>query len=448
MALICDQECFSYAQLNQRVERLCATLYGLGVTPAMSIACAAHSRLLNLLLLHALPRLGCTFMPLNPALPDAGLRRFLELGDVDMLVAAKPVAEDIPLLDPQQLLATDGYPEIRHDLWRPLRGHQLHWLLATSGTSGEAKLVALTGNQLSSSVQASAERLELTGSDSWLLCLPLYHVGGLMIPLRCAAAGAALVLHERFDPQHLWDDLHRYNITHLSLVPAMLARLLEHYAGQPPPARLRVMLTGGGALAPSLAMAALDAAWPLCPSYGMTEAASQVATLYPPPTEYAAGLVGKPLSHLQVKIEPISGRIMIRGGSVMQAYAGETRPEGRWFVSGDLGELDEQGNLIVLGRADEVLVSGGENVHPQQVESVLMECPGVEDVAVIGTTDPVWGDRLVALHSGELSSGGLQAWSRAHLPGFMRPKKFVQLDTLPRTQMGKLQRKELAELWG
>jgi len=223
----------------------------------------------------------------------------------------------------------------------------------------------------------------------------------------------------------------------------MLARLLEHYAGQPPPVHLRVILIGGGALSPNMAQTALDAGWPLCPSYGMTEAASQVATLYPPPTHYTAGLVGRPLSHLQVKIEPVSGRIMIRGSSMMQAYAGQVGDENDWFVTSDLGGLDEQGNLIILGRADDVLVTGGENVHPQQVENVLMECPGVEDVAVIGAPDPVWGDRLVALYSGDLLIGELQAWSRTHLPGFMRPKKFVQLDKLPRTPMGKLLRRDL-----
>jgi O-succinylbenzoic acid--CoA ligase len=447
IALISSQGCFSYAQLDQWVEQLCVTLSALDVEPGMTIGCADENRLLNTLLLHSLPRLGCAFLPLDPSLPDSSLHRIVALGEVDMLVAADALVEGIPWLEPQQFLAVDTRPGTQSALLSPLPGGQPHWLVATSGTEGEGSLVVLTGDQLMSSVRASRERLAFTDSDSWLLCLPMFHVGGLMIPLRCAEAGATLVVHETFDPERLWRDLHGYEITHVSLVPAMLAKLLEHYAGQPPPRHLRVMLAGGGALSPGLAQAVLDAGWPLCPSYGMTETASQVATVYPPPCDYTAGVVGRPLSHLQLKIEPTSGRIMIKGNSVMQGYAGQPMRDDDWLVTSDLGELDEQGNLIVLGRADEMLISGGENVHPQQVENLLVECPCIQDVALTAVADPVWGDGLVALYSGDLSSEELRAWSRTHLPGFMRPKEFVRVDALPRTTMGKLRRRALPDLY-
>ena len=132
----------------------------------------------------------------------------------------------------------------------------------------------------------------------------------------------------------------------------------------------------------------------------------------------------------------------------MLGYAGHTGQHSGWLLTSDLGQLDEHGNLTVLGRADDVFISGGENVHPGQVEHLLMDCPGIHDVAVTAVSDAVWGDKLVALYVGDLSSHALQAWSRPRLPGFMRPKDFVQVDVLPRTALGKLQRKLLPELYG
>jgi len=447
-ALICDQGSFSYAQLDQRVEYLCAGLSELGVKPGMTLGSSGQSCLLNLLLLHALPRLGCAFLPLDSSLPEASLRRFIELGKVDVLIAADKHVEGISCIKPEPLLAMDAHPEPGRTRSMPLSGDSPHWLVCTSGTDGEGKLVLLTGDQLLSSVRASRERLLFSAPDTWLLCLPMFHIGGLMIPLRCAETGARLVLHEGYDPARLWDDLHRYEVTHVSLVPAMLARLLQHCAGQPPPGYLRVVLTGGGALPPGLGQAALDAGWPVCPSYGMTEAASQVATMYPPPSRYIEGLVGRPLSHLQVKIEPESGCIMIRGESMMLGYAGQAGQHNGWLPTSDLGQLDEHGNLTVLGRADDVFISGGENVHPRQVEHLLMDCPGIHDVAVTAVSDAVWGDKLVALYVGDLSCRALRAWSKTSLPGFMRPKDFVRVDALPRTALGKLRRKLLPGLYG
>ena len=447
-ALLCDQGAFSYAQLEQRVEYLCAGLSALGVKPGMTIGCAAPDCVLNLLLLHALPRLGCAFLPLNSSLPAASVRRFISLGKVDVLIAEAPLVEGVACIRLEQLLAMDARLQPGCARLMPLAASSPHWLVCSSGTEGEGKLVLLTGDQLLSSVQASRERLCFTASDTWLLCLPMFHIGGLMIPLRCAEAGAKLVLHQGYDPVRLWHDLHQHGVTHLSLVPAMLARLLQHSAGQPPPAHLRVVLTGGAALPPGMAQAALNAGWPLCPSYGMTEAASQVATLYPPPSRYVEGLVGRPLAHLQVKIAPESGRIMIKGGSMMLAYAGQPAQHDGWLLTSDLGRLDEHGNLTVLGRSDEVFISGGENVHPRQLEHILLDCPGVEDVAVTAVSHTVWGDKLVALYVGELSCRALRAWSKTSLPGFMRPKDFVRVDALPRTALGKLRRKLLPGVYG
>lgn len=325
-------------------------------------------------------------------------------------------------------------------------------LIATSGSTGEAKLVMLSAANLEAAVRAS--RIPLSLGDVWLNCLPVKHIGGMAIFYRCAEAGAAVLLHRAFDAARVLNDMERHGATHISLVPAMLARLLE--VG-PPPARLRYALIGGGPLSATLARRAQAAGWPICPSYGMSEAASQVATLVGLPDDWHEGMVGQPLPGLTVEIVDDNGlptkgegRIRVRGPSVMLGYANPAHEPGHglvggWFYSGDRGCFDEQGNLVVLGRHDDVLVSGGANVHPAEVEGLLLACPGVSDVAVTSVHDEIWGDRIAALVVGG-DMHLVEIWSRANLPSAQRPRLFLAVDALPRNAMGKLERRRLPEL--
>ncbi|MDO9189647.1 MAG: fatty acid--CoA ligase family protein [Sulfurimicrobium sp.] len=324
-------------------------------------------------------------------------------------------------------------------------------LISTSGSTGEPKQVMLSAANLEASVQASRSRIPLGPGDIWLNCLPLKHIGGIAITYRCAEAGAAVLLHPGFDAARVREDMEQHGVSHISLVPAMLARLLE---GGPPPAQLKYALVGGGPLSASLARRAHQSGWPICPTYGMSEAASQVATLAMFPPDWRQGMVGLPLPGISVEIVdenglPVKGegRIRVRGPSIMKGYANVAGEAGHglldgWFVSGDRGYLDEQGNLVVLGRCDDMLVSGGVNVHPAEVEGLLLSCPGVTDVAVTAVNDEVWGDRITAL----VVSDGIQSiegWCRDNLPSAQRPRLFVAVTALPRNAMGKLERKRL-----
>jgi O-succinylbenzoic acid--CoA ligase len=327
-------------------------------------------------------------------------------------------------------------------------------LIATSGSTGEPKNVMLSEANLEASVQASRKLIPLGPGAVWLACLPLQHIGGIIIIYRCAEAGAAVLLHRGFDAAQVMTDMERHAVTHISLVPAMLARLLE---SGPPPARLKYALIGGGPLSEKLARRAHQAGWPICPTYGMSEAASQVATLASFPPDWREGMVGAPLLGTSVEIvdengQPTQGegRIRVRGPSVMTGYANAAREAGHglsdgWFVSGDWGYLDERGNLVVLGRHDDMLVSGGVNIHPAEVEGLLLACPGISDVAVTAISDEIWGDRITALVVGE-DMQAVESWCRTHLPSAQRPRRFLAVAALPRNAMGKLERKHLPAL--
>lgn len=325
-------------------------------------------------------------------------------------------------------------------------------IVGTSGSTGASKAVMLSGANLRAHAAASRARLPLGQGDAWLVCLPLYHIGGLAILYRCAEAGAVAVVQPRFDAAAALAQMHSRGITHVSLVPAMLAQMLE-LAPAPPPS-LRVCLIGGAALSPALAARAVAAGWPLCVSYGMTETASQAATLTGVAADWPGGLTGKPLPGLEIDANGPQGRLRVRGPAVMLGYAnpamrpGEGLDADGWFTTNDVGEIDDQGRVWVTGRADDVIVSGGYNVHPRPVEAALAACPGLRAVAVAGRPDPVWGEVVVAVYEGTLAPEDLLAWARRHLPSPQRPRAAVKVDALPLGPTGKPDRGALRRLAG
>jgi O-succinylbenzoic acid--CoA ligase len=340
------------------------------------------------------------------------------------------------------------------DAGRSAAEHGVRLALPTSGSSGATKLVMLTASNLEASVRAAGSRIPLRPGDRWLNCLPLHHIGGLAILLRCLDAGAGVTLHPRFNVDAVRRELGRGGITHLSVVPAMLHALLEN-GPDAVPEGLRAVLVGGAALDPGLAARARRRGWPLWVSYGMTETGSQIATVEGGYAEAIPGLVGRPLPGFRLRIrhpDPDGvGVIQVRGAALMAGYvATGLYPGGGlrdgWFDTGDLGRLHSDGELQVLGRADDMLSSGGEKVHPAQVEPVLKGCPGVRDAALSAVPDPKWGDRLVAVYQGGIAPTDLEAYCRGRLRGALRPRGFVRVDRMPLTAGGKTDRAELRRL--
>lgn len=317
-------------------------------------------------------------------------------------------------------------------------------IISTSGSEGQPRAVLLGNVQLDSAAAASNKCLPLAPGDLWLNCLPLYHIGGQAILWRCARAAAGVLLHEGYNVDAVARDLQRHPVTHISLVPAMLARLVEQKVK--PPSTLRVSLIGGAALSRTLYDKAMTAGWPLYPSYGMSETSAQFATFKPGDGAWHEGMVGQPMPNHQIRINH-DGRIVVRGPQIMLGYlqGGGIDRDG-WLTTGDLGNLDANGRLSVIGRADDMLISGGRNVHPLEIESCLAACPGVSDVAVTGLPDPVWGNLIVALIVGTSGTNALLDHARQHLPNAALPRKIVFLESLPRNAAGKLERAALRRL--
>lgn len=400
----------SARELLHRVERRASGLRRAGVRgPVVALRGPADAEFV--VTLHALGWLGLAVLPIaSKASP-----RELELArSADDRVGALP----------------DAVPFEDHDApcppadW-PLDAARL--CVATSGTTGRPRVVQLTTLQLMSSAFGSAIRLGHLPSDRWICALPLHHVGGLSILFRCAWYGTTVELHERFDPAAV-DRALEEGAALVSLVPTMLERLLDHRADRPLPTTTRAILLGGAAPPEALLARCRAIGAPVARSWGMTEAASQVATTLP--GDLAEGY--PPLSF--VSVDTVDERLRLRGALV-----------GGELLTADRGRVME-GRVVVLGRADDVIVSGGENIDPAAIEQVLASHAAVREVAVVGVPDPVWGQRPVAHLVGEpVDDAELVAWCRARLARHEVPDRFVWRDALPRNTLGKILRRRLQD---
>ncbi len=367
---------------------------------------------------------GICLVPLSRRLPEAQAQALaIQVGCARILTTLPAFSGDA---DP----GSDGHDPAAPGL-----------LLFTSGTGGAPKAVCLSRRALLAAAAAAALRLELTCDDRWCACLPLDHIGGISTILRSMIAGFSVHLHETFDIAAVRADLDR-GASGASLVPTMLHRLAT--AAWAP--SLRVLLIGGGPLDPALARRSLSLGVAPCQTYGLSECASQVCTLSPSEAATGIGTAGTPVVGMEVSVTT-AGMIRVRGSSLMDGYLNLPAPfdiDG-WFTTGDLGHFDECGRLTVLGRHDDVIITGGEKVAPHLVEAHFERHPGILEAGVYGEADAEWGQCvcvvLVARHA-PLSDAEVRAVSR-DLADFQRPKKWQWTATLPRTAMGKLQRQQL-----
>ncbi len=382
---------------------------------------------------------GVCLVPISHRLPAEAAAQLARRAKADLVlfdgVPSFPADADPRTADP----GTDS-----HD------PQTLGLLLFTSGTTGEPKAVRLSRRALRASAAAACLRLELTRDDHWCACLPLDHIGGIATLLRAHLTGFTVHLHARFDTTAVGADLlgaGDVRITGTSLVPTMLQRLMV--ADVPWPAAMRVLLIGGGPLDLRLAQRSLELGVAPCQTYGLSECASQVCTLAPDEAPAGLGTAGTPVAGMEVSLS-LAGAIRVRGSSLMDGY--EDFGDGAhpfdadgWFTTGDLGAFDAAGRLSVLGRTDEVIITGGEKVSPFVVEALLEQHPQIAEAGVHGEPDPEWGQRVcvVLVARGQpLNDDELRdVFSR--LADFQRPKRWRWVAALPRTALGKLQRQRL-----
>ncbi|GIW11387.1 MAG: 2-succinylbenzoate--CoA ligase [Dehalococcoidia bacterium] len=464
LAVLAADGQWSYRELDERAEGAAQQLRALGVQPGDRVALLAENSAAYAALVHAIPRAGGVLVPLNLRLTISELATQLRARRVRLLIHSQRETARA-----RAVAAQGGQPgcaglealvaqRVPSPGVRPVELARVHSIIATSGTTGQPKGVLLTVGNLTWSAVGSVLALGVGPSDRWLACLPFFHIGGLAILVRAALAGLPVVIHARFDPAAVNAALDEQQVSLLSVVATMLERLLAARGERPFPASLRCVLLGGGPVPPALLETCARRAVPVVQTYGLTEAASQVTTLLPEEAGRTGGSAGKPLFPTEVRIvdahgAPLPagtlGEIVVRGPTVSPGYDGEPPPErpGGWLRTGDLGWLDDEGYLYVSDRRDDLIVSGGENISPAEVEAVIRQHPAVAEVAVVGVRDPVWGQQVVAVvvpasgHS--LQADAILGHCRARLAGYKVPRRVVVRAELPRTASGKVQRGQL-----
>jgi O-succinylbenzoic acid--CoA ligase len=329
-------------------------------------------------------------------------------------------------------------------------------IIYTSGTTGKPKGVLLTyGNHWSSAV-GSALNIGFRENDCWLACLPLFHVGGLSILLKSVIYGMRVVLMEKVDAAALNQAIQERGVTILSVVTKVLTDMVRCLGEGAYPKALRCVLLGGGPAPKPLLEECMKKAIPVYQTYGMTETASQVCTLSSDYMLTKVGSAGKPLFFCQLRIEAngeaapadVPGEIVVKGPNVAKGYfKRDVYLEDGWLRTGDIGYVDQEGFLYVLDRRSDLIISGGENIYPAQIEEVLLAHPDIEEAGVVGRKDETWGQAPVAFvrkaERSLVTEEELLMFCSKRLARYKIPQEIQFVDELPRNASNKLLRREL-----
>lgn len=341
-------------------------------------------------------------------------------------------------------------------------------LVYTSGTTGRPKGALLTQSALQWNAINSIHAHDLTGEDHVLMGLPLFHVGGLNIMfLPALHVGATTTLMSRFEPGAFLGLLQTMRPTLTLLVPATISALLAHPAwAEADVSSLRMVNTGSSIVPVPLLEAWHARGVPAGQVYGSTETAPIAICLQAQDARRKVGSAGRPAMFCEARLVAADGRVIdgdevgeiqVRGPNLMRAYHRDPAAtadafDGEWFRTGDLARRDGEGFYWVVGRSKELIISGGENIYPAEVEQVLIECPAVAEAAVVGEPDPQWGEKPVAvivLRAGaSISESEVLALFDGRLARYKRPRRVVFVDSLPKTALGKVQRSRLVESLG
>lgn len=470
--LASEQELYDYGDLYHFAGLLAEKTASAGVSEKKPLGVLAGSSDELVFVIAASFLINIPVVLLNPASTDAELKQQLSQVKAGMLFCDKPNENrishshklSIKKSDLKAPKSTEPGPE-DFTLGEP---ESLFGYFFTSGSTGTPKVVPLKRRQAFFAAQASAENFRPDPNRYWLLCLPLNHIGGVSIIFRSLFYHSAIYRMDKFDEHQVRTFMSENRLFQVaSLVPTMLIRLLDDPLFQLH-LDFKAILLGGGPISPELIGQSAERGVPIIASYGMTETCAQIAAnpmlkpsgMYHP--KRSVGTIFRP-NEAQVRDPetgaPVpatdSGVIWLRGPQVFDGYTDsklnkQVFDKDGWFNTGDFGRMNKLGQLFIENRRTDLIVTGGENVNPSEVEKLLLQFPGITEAAVLGIPDAHWGEKIVALLVPENGStpdtGEIKSYLAQNLSGFKIPKEFYITGSLPKTGTDKLKRGELPKL--
>ena len=437
-----------------------AHLRDLGVGLGDVVALNLTNRVEFVVLLFASWRLGATVTPLNPSMTEIEAARQLTDSRARLLIVDDHLsAAEITTLAVGDVAAETAWP-----------GHvpasdpsALALLIYTSGTTGVPKGVMLDHANIDAMTDMGNRALGLGPADRCLLILPLFHVNGIVVSvLMPLLAGASVVITDRFAPRAFFDLVEQHRPTYFSAVPTIYSMLAALPAEvRPDTSSLRFGICGAApASADLLTRFEARYGFPLIEGYGLSEGTC-ASTINPVTGPRRAGTVGIAFPGQEIRIvdeygaalpSGVDGEVIVRGPNVMRGYLGRPDDTARvlvdgWLHTGDVGHLDADGYLSLVGRAKDMIIRGGENIYPKEIEDVLTGEPSVLEAAVIGVPDDKWGEVVVAYLQPRpgraIDLGAVKARCVSRLSGYKRPTSLIVLDAIPRNAVGKIDKASL-----
>ncbi|MBC1794934.1 o-succinylbenzoate--CoA ligase [Listeria booriae] len=456
-ALVFDGKQETFSEIYDAVQKVAGQLASFGVRDGMFVALLGKNDRDTFLMIHALQQLGAKTVFLNNRLTatemgyqirDAQVERCLYAADfADVMANAAGNVRAVAFTEVMMAEPSDATPIVSHFAMETVAS-----IMYTSGTTGKPKGVMQTFGNHWWSATGSMLNLGLQEGDSWLCAVPIFHISGLSILMRSVIYGIPVYLEEHFDAKRVDQFLRSGEVTIISVVTTMVQRLLDTYTKSYHP-KFRCMLLGGGPASKAILESCFAKGIPLIQSFGMTETASQIVTLPPEDALQKIGASGKPLFPAEVKISD-QDEILLKGPNITAGYLhNEAATQAAfdangWFRTGDIGYLDQDGFLFVQERRSDLIISGGENIYPTEIEHVLLEYPTVLEVAVVAKQDDKWGEVPVAflVTTEETSEEQLHQFCEERLAKYKIPHQFHLLDELPKTASQKIQRHKLKYL--
>lgn len=461
LALIVDEQKYTFFELQELVFNKVTQLISLSLQTEKRIALLGNNSFDLYILILALQQLNIEIVFINTRLTIEEITFQLEDAGVTKLLYDSLAIEDLNKINSVKLISFQEINQIKAEgiqvrdyIATEFAPEKTTTIMYTSGTTGRPKGVLQTfGNHFGSAIGAQLN-LPTTTSDVWICTMPIFHIGGFSIIMRSLIYGMAVELYEKFDCKKINQSLLNGQGTIISVVPFMLKELLAAKGNELYSKKFNYMLLGGGAIEPSVLEECLNDGINVIQSYGMTETCSQVVALNGHDALRKNGSAGKPMFTVSLKIDQAEkevGEILLKSPSLTPGYLNQPEKFAEkitsdgWFRTGDVGYLDEEGFLFIKSRLSELIISGGENIYPIEIEQKLLEFPGITEVAVIGKPDQKWGSRPVAfiVSTKKINSNKLQNYLATHIAKYKLPDEYYFIDELPKTASGKIKKGEL-----